>query len=308
MKKFLYLISFLYLAGCSSEKLSDFSVVDSNFTHHNTELDQWIQKEITIPYGIEVQYRWDKNSSERGNFNFPADVQKVQSVLQAIKTLWLDIYTLPNLGGKDFFKGKNPIRIYMYGGKNIDARGVELIYNTQATTAEMYIYNVNDFDPKDYEKVYVLMRSVHHQFAKRLLSVIPSDRDNFLKISQERYRGNTEFIATLGRGNDRRFIGLSSWAHKRGAFSLFSLISAENDFAEIISLMLTSSQNEIENALKDAQEPYDSSAKEVEAARKSYQEITQKHKMVDDYFRKQININLRRMQTISVQQIQNYVK
>lgn len=308
MKKVLCLISFLFLASCSSEKLSDFSVVDSHFTEHNTELDQWIQQEITIPYGIEVQYRWDKNASERGNYNFPADVQKVRSVLEAVKTLWLDIYTMPNLGGKNFFKGKNPIRIYMYGGKNIDSKGVELLYNTQATTAEMYIYNVNDFDPKDYEKVYVLMRSVHHQFAKRLLSIIPNDRDNFLKISQERYQNNTDFIAVLGIGNSRRLVGLSPWANKRGALSLFSLISAENDFAEIISLMLTSSQNEIENALQEAQEPYDNSAKEVENARKSHAEIVQKYKMVDDYFRKKINISLKRMQTISVQQIQNYVK
>src|SRR3712207_9445164 len=75
----------------------------------------------------------------------------------------------------------------MYGGKNIDGNGVELLGNTEATTNEMFLYNVNDFDPKDEDKVFILMRSVHHHFAKHLMELFPYDRNKFLAISGSRY-------------------------------------------------------------------------------------------------------------------------
>ena len=42
-------------------------------------------------------------------------------------------------------------------------------------------------------------------------------------------------------------------------------------------------------------------------AKEAYAEITQKQAMVTDYFKKEIKINLTRMQTISVQRIKAYI-
>lgn len=189
----------LLLAGCEQEAaLSDQSVVDLGAVQRNrTELDEWILNTFTRPYGIEIEYRWDKNVAQNGSYTYPPEAANVKSVLETIKALWIDLYTASDLGGEKFFLSKNPVKIYMYGGKNIDGNGVELLGNTEATTNEMFLYNVNDFDPKDEDKVFILMRSVHHQFAKRLMELFPYDRNKFLTISRNRYIESTKLIADI---------------------------------------------------------------------------------------------------------------
>ena len=117
---YLLVISFL-LAGCEEEaSLSARSVVEAGETEREkTELDKWILDTFTRPYGIEVEYRWDKNAVQNGSYIYPPEVANVKSVLNTIKTLWIDLYTAPELGGDKFLLGKNPLKIYMYGGRNV---------------------------------------------------------------------------------------------------------------------------------------------------------------------------------------------
>jgi substrate import-associated zinc metallohydrolase lipoprotein len=137
------------LAGCEEEaSLSARSVVEAGETERErTELDKWILDTFTRPYGIEVEYRWDKNAVQNGSYIYPPEVANVKSVLNTIKTLWIDLYTATELGGDKFLLGKNPLKIYMYGGRNVDGNGMELLDNLEATTNEMFLYNVNEFNP-----------------------------------------------------------------------------------------------------------------------------------------------------------------
>lgn len=310
--KYIFLF-FITLLSCSKENLSNNSVIDSNIIKRQyTELDTYITNEFINPYGISVEYRWNNNTAPKGNYAYPPETDKVQEVLKAIKYLWLETYTLSNIGGSDFMKGKNPIKIYMYGGKNLDSNGVELISNPNSGAIEMHLYNINEFNPKNATQVYILMRSVHHQFAKRLLELFPYNRDKFVTISQKKYISSTEEIKQISGLTRSELFGIESYANKRGFFTQHSRLSAEDDFAEIISVMLTNSQKEVEQAFTTAQTPDTDSNPEVQQhynqeAKEAYAEITQKQAMATDYFKKEIKINLTRMQTISVQRIKAYI-
>ena len=85
----------LLLAGCEQEAaLSDQSVVDLGAVQRNkTELDEWILNTFTRPYGIEIEYRWDKNVAQNGSYTYPPEAANVKSVLETIKALWIDLYT-----------------------------------------------------------------------------------------------------------------------------------------------------------------------------------------------------------------------
>lgn len=312
------LVLSLFLWNCSSERLSPNSVVEDNIVQKNqTELDTWIRDSITLPYGIAVEYRWNSNVAPKGSYSYPPNPKNVKAVLQAMKHLWLETYELPNLGKKDFMKGKNPLVIRMYGGKNIDVRGVELLDNPTATGAEMYIYNVDDFDAKDKDKVYVLMRSVHHQYAKKLAEIIPYNRDEFLVISQKKYIGSTEQIARV-KDSYKDIYGvfkLSDFAHKRGFYTVYGTMGAEDDFAEIVSTTLTHTPAEITIAQNNAKTPEEDYGSDPEVqqryneeAKQSYKEFMEKQKFVNDYFEKKIKISLKRMQIASIQRIDDYVK
>lgn len=374
MKKIYILIS-MALLGCSQEKLSDQSVVDANAVQRNqTELDTWIRNEFTLPYGIEVNYRWDGNVAQKGSYTYPPQSKNVRKVLETIKYLWLDVYQMHNIGGKDFMKGKSPIKIYMYGGKNIDENGVELLTNNTTSSAEMYLYDVDNFDDKNYAKVFWLMRSVHHQFAKRLTELFPYQRDKFLSISHNSYVANTsqlpkqepiskyirkfsdcrkdkdaeasqsftyvieseqdysalevgffsvgKIIRTQGKmykddcsivtdtyGNPLQETLLTEGviANRRGFFSVHSMLSAEDDFAEIISTYLTHSAREVDEAVRIAGIPRTDTPKDLQQAQEATRKLQQKQQFVEQYFKKEIKINLKRMQTISIQRIKAFV-
>ena len=314
--KIAFILSFiLSCVDCSEDKLIGNSVIYENKTQiESTELDNWILNNITKPYGIEVIYRWEKNSNADGVYIYPPKIEKVRAVLEAVKELGLDTYLLKEVGGKDFLLGRLPIKLYLYGGGNPDENGVERLYNPQLTAAEMCIYNVNEFEPTDFDKVFVLMRSVHHQLAKRLMQFVSYDRDKFYAISGHRYTGTTEPIAApLGyaKTGKERF-GLDNYANKRGFYTMLSFLSAEDDFAEIISSTLTSTPKEVYDAGVAASTPDTDVDPEVNAryakeAEQAYKEFIAKQTFVNEYVQKEWHINLKQMQVISVRRINNYI-
>ncbi|MDO4771271.1 putative zinc-binding metallopeptidase [Porphyromonas sp.] len=303
------LLSALAVSGCNKEKLSDVSVVDSNAVQRQyTELDKWIKENLTLPYGIEVIYRWERNSAQPGSFTYPPKIENIKAVLETVKHLWIDLYTREDFGGKDFMAGKAPIKMHMYGGKNVDRYGFELLSNSTASGSEMYIYNVNEFDPKDPSKVYALMRSVHHQFARRLSELFNYDRDLFLSISQNRYISSTgDFLSTVQKGiyDRNRIFSLSEYAHKRGFLTLNSMLSTQDDFAELISAMIMHTSKEIRQAVKISLVPYPSNdnpeerQKALEEAKQAHHELTTKIEFVTEYFRKNIGLHIGRFQLAS---------
>lgn len=317
--KGLYLLAASLLwVGCEKEApLSDRSVVEAGAVEREkTELDKWILDTFTRPYGIEVKYRWDKNAAQNGSYTYPPEAAHVKSVLHTIKTLWIDLYTAPDLGGEKFLRGKNPLKIYMYGGRNVDGDGMELIDNPEATTHEMCLYNVNEFDAKDDAKVFVLMRSVHHQFARRLMELFPYDRAKFLPISRNKYIGSTQPIAWIFKGETQghRAFALARYANRKGFFTFHSLLSPEKDFAEIISSKLTHTPKDILKALIEAKTPYIAGLdKELqkeydEQARQAHKELVEKQALVEDYFHKEIKISLNYLQLMSIKRLKAFTK
>uniref|UniRef100_A0AB33J4I7 Zinc-binding metallopeptidase n=1 Tax=Prevotella sp. GTC17254 TaxID=3236794 RepID=A0AB33J4I7_9BACT len=319
-KQILFLLLFTLLAvSCSDEKLSTDSVVDSyRGQHEETELDTWIYRHITKPYNIAVEYRWDRNYAQAESYTYPPKSDKVKAVLETIKYLWLETYTQPNIGGPDFMKGKAPIRIYMFGGKNLDANGVELICNANAAATEMYIYNVNTFDPADSEKIFILMRSVHHQFAKRLMDIFPYNRDAFMTISQRRYTFASDVIASAIRNTldpHERF-GLNDYASNNAFFTFHSFFSPTDDFAEIISSIITNTPADIKKAELNAKKPYSYEENEDEEiknqykkeAEQAYKEFVEKKMFVEQYFEKNVGIKLSRLQLVSLKRMGDFVK
>lgn len=310
----LSLLSLCFFASCRGEEaLSPHSVVDEGANvQPETELTQWIYEHYTRPYGIAVHYRWNKNTAPQGNYATPPSVEKVKPVLEAIKELFIGLYTDPEFGGVRFFKGRAPIALYLYGGRSTDLNGVDLMGNSQAPAIELHVYNVDAFDPTDKDKVYLLLRSVHHQYAKRLMELFPYDRDAFLAISRHRYTYSTKFMVPLLGGAPAEFYGLNGYANTRGFYSLPAFLSAEDDLAEIISCTLLHTPKDIREAEKRAKTPdYDPDPKMQEQynkeAEEAHRELLAKQQFVQQYFEKVVKLPLRRLQVVSVKKMRNYL-
>ena len=315
--KLLFFITFLLATtACSEDELSANSVIDAQSSHQQfTALDQWIEDSITMPYGIAVEYRWNKYTSPIQGYTTPPDTANIRQVLRTIKELWIDLYTSSNTGGKDFLRDKKPLKMYLFGGPNIDPNGVERLNNPNATNIEMYIFNVNSFTTSDYKCVYKLMRSVHHQFAKRLMEVFPFDRTTFSSFSKHWYTdGSTDFIEKRLKymKDEMELYRIVNYGLIHGMFTYYSFLSGDDDFAEMVSVHLMHTPKEISQSLEHAREPHNVSPEdefyeeEKKKAEQRYQELTAKREIMLDFFKKEVDISMNVLQKHSLKKLNRY--
>ena len=314
--KLFSLLCIFSMLSCAEDSLSSDSVVDSQAGHHQrTALDQWIEDSITTPYGIAVEYRWNKYAAPIQGYTTPPDTANIRAVLRTMKDLWIDLYTSSNTGGEKFLMDKKPLKIYLFGGPHIDLNGVELLNNPSATQVEMYIFNVNDFSANNYDSVYKLMRSVHHQFAKRLLEVFPYDRNAFAEISKMWYtNGSTEFIQKRLKymESEMELYTITNYALIHGMFTYYSFLSAEDDLAEIISVHLLHTPKEITQAMDHARKPHNASPgdpyyeEEVKKGELRYQQLVAKREIMLEHFKKKVDISMNVLQKLSIKKLKRY--
>ncbi len=315
IKKFIYLCCItLALAGCSEEALNGDSVITKP-TEQASNIDKWVFKNLTEPYNVQVIYQ--SGSIAMAPDEYAPKTEKVLDVLETIKALWVDVYATEGIGGTNYLKDKMPMRIHLIGGRKLDASGKELITNPTATGINMYIYNVNEFNRNDEHDVFCLMRSVHFQFAKRLLELKGYDRDKFLQISRHRYR-NSPYGVNVGLTKQSRHeaFDVSRKAAKRGCFSLFGLSSAEDDMADMISTLLTHKPTVEQERLQAARhyeipkndpDP-DYTRQLAQEGEQCAQEMEQKMVIVRDFFKKEAGLNLNQLQLLSINKLINFTK
>lgn len=313
MKRIIYVfLSTILLVACSRERLREQSVIPDAVSQ-TEELDRWIRQTFAEPYNIEVIYRSGETSAAPGDY--APKTEKVMEVLKTIHALWIDVYSADGVGGADFLKGRMPLRIWLIGGKKLNAQGEELIANPLATGIEMYIYNVNDFDARNESDVFCLMRSVHFQFAKRLLELIPYDRDKFMTISKARYVGTPQGVL-VGETKEKRKVAfdINLYANTHGCYSSFGFSSPEDDMADMISVLLTHKPNIVQTILERAayyeihKDDPDYTRQLMHAAEQAVSELTQKHAMLKTYFDKEVGISLKLLQLNSIDKLINYTK
>lgn len=300
--------------SCQEDELNRESVLAlPQHRVQKSELDQWIDQTF-VPYGIEVIYRWDKQSVQLGSYAYPPELRKVRPVLEAIQNLWLELYSLPEIQGGHFLMGRTPVRIYLMGGLGVDSRGVQLVAAPRATATEMYVYNVNAFDPSNADEVYALMHTIHHQFSRRLTELYPYDRDAFRAISGQYFVSSEEILPGMKLAkNHRERIGVSAYANVDGFLTMHGSLSPEADFADIIAAHLCNHPQVIRGAEARAAEyqtePNDPELTQQYAdhAARAVKALQTKQAFVETYFKKTVGLSLRQMQQKSYARLNTYL-
>lgn len=302
------------LCGCTGERLSPQSVVETDAGHlAESELDRWIRDSITLPYGIRVVYRQENHAG--ADRIFPPRLEQVRPALEAFRSLCLESFAVEGQDRPNFLLGRAPLVLHLYGGTFRDEHGMARLYLPSAgSTTEISLFDVNSFSPRDEGRVYALARSGLHQLCKHLISVVPYDRDNFSAISGPRYtHGTASLVAPWSYATTpQRQFGLDSWANKRGCLTIHGMISAEDDFAEILSATLCSTPAQLQAAETEAATPDtdidpETNARYAEEAKQAYRELTAKQRFVENYVQKSWNLDLRRLRMKTVRRLHSFV-
>lgn len=236
------LLSVLLFTGCYDDNVDrENSIFDVETLSPKNEFDEWLYDNLTVPYNIEFAYKFDYMDSD---FNYdltPARFDIATQFTQIIKYCWFECYD--EVAGMDFTRETCPKQIYLIGSSGIDmVAGTELL-GTASGGLRVVLYKLNEISDFKYESTISYMHIMHHEFSHILDQKKMLD-PAFGEISAKYYLGdmwvNHEEVL---EGGD---------FYKVGFVSNYSLDSPEEDYAEVYSRYLTSTDAVWNKILNDA--------------------------------------------------------
>lgn len=267
VKVILLLLSLSILAACApDDDVDDIVLPDlSGETWVKGPLDSWLHDNFVVPYNIEVKYRFDRNELALNRTLVPPKEEKVIPVMETIMQTWIEPYELA--AGPNFIKKLSPKQFVLVGSPEFNPNGT-ITLGTAEGGRKVVLYVINDFDRKDKPQVKQMLHTIHHEFAHILHQTV---------MYPEEYRRITSNYTASW--ND---FSLED-ARSRGFITQYARSSPDEDFVEMISIMLIEGKsgfNAIVNSAPEEVQPY----------------FRQKEQLVVNYFKETWNIDIYNLQ------------
>jgi substrate import-associated zinc metallohydrolase lipoprotein len=222
--------------ACSEDSLSSESVIKVDQGVKN-EFDAWLMKTYTKPYNIDFKYRMEDIESDMSHYLVPADYNQSIRMAHLIKHLCLDVYD--EVVSSDFTKRFFPKMIHLVGSAAYNNNGTMVLGSAEGGL-KITLYMINDLDPTDVPMLNeYYFHTIHHEFTHILTQTVPYSSE-FDQISSKDYISDN--WNTL-KGAD---------ALKKGFITPYASKEANEDFAELVSVYITSSEAEWNKLRSDA--------------------------------------------------------
>lgn len=221
--KFLFLLLLLpFLPACSEEDdVSDIPLPDlSGQTWEKGPIDEWLYENFVLPYNIEVKYRFDRYELALNRTLVPPQEDRIIPVMQTIQQTWIAPYDLA--AGPNFIKKLSPKQFVLVGSPQFNPNGT-ITLGTAEGGRKIVLYLINYFDKQDREAVKQMLHTIHHEFAHILHQTV--------MYPEEYKRITSTYTASW---NDYSLAD----ARSRGFITQYARASPDEDFVEMISMML----------------------------------------------------------------------
>ncbi|MGE8428742.1 MULTISPECIES: substrate import-associated zinc metallohydrolase lipoprotein [Sphingobacterium] len=231
-------------------------------------IDEWITKNLTDPYNIEVVYRYQRNMHDINKNIAPADESKVIPQMDVVINGFLDVYK--KIGGVPFIKTYTPKQFALFGSGDYDVDG-----SVKGGTADggrrITLYGINNFDAVNPNSISGNLQVIHHEFTHILnqMRFIPAE---FGKVCAGDYYSNW-----TAQENDQ------AKARSLGFITPYSRKSIGEDFAEVLSHLIVAGQLYYDDFAYDS-------------GREAYPKFKQKESIVRDYMMQNFNIDVTQLQ------------
>ena len=217
------------LAACDKEDLGTSDIHVPAFDYDAlSQTDKYIYDNYTVPYNMDVIYRWnqgDMSSDDMRRNLVPPREEQVEPFLRMIKTVWVDTYA--SEVGEQTLRSYVPKVLLLTGSSSYNDDG-----STTEGTAEggrqIVLYSVNDFDFQ-LDQIMSYAHVMHHEFAHILHQTVEYDSE-FENITPA-------YSSSWMQMNDQT-------ARSKGFITAYASSNANEDFAEMVSQMLTHSAEE----------------------------------------------------------------
>jgi substrate import-associated zinc metallohydrolase lipoprotein len=242
-------ISFLFFALgmlASCDKKEDLNVDDisglGGDSWVNGPVDTWINNNLTTPYNIAVKYKWDQFELELNKTLVPPREDKVIPVMQTLKTGLIAPYTAE--AGETFFKKYTPKFFVLVGSWNFNTDGT-VTEGTAEGGRKVILYNINNFRVKGMAGYNAASDS---NVVKRMFHVINHEFGHILH-NNVMYPEDYKRI-TVGLYSSANWYNISdAEARREGFITNYSMNGPDDDFVEMISVMLTEGEEGFDRIL-----------------------------------------------------------
>lgn len=227
------------LASCSKED-DDLNKELVGLGGENWEkgpIDDWLYENFVLPYNIEVKYRFDRYEVALDRVLVPPREDKVIPVMETIQKTWIEPYEQE--AGPAFIKVLSPKQFVLIGSAEYNTNGT-ITLGTAEGGRKVVLYVLNDFDKKEESQVKQMLHTIHHEFGHILHQTI--------MYPEEYKRITTDYTASW---NDYSLED----ARSRGYITEYARSNPDDDFVEMISIMLIEGKAGFEAIVNNAPAP-----------------------------------------------------
>ncbi len=220
------------LVSCSTEsELSKESTIYDTVATQN-DFDKWLNVNYMEPYNITFEYRFNDIIADMNYDLTPADLSMSKHLAKLTLHLVMDVYDEVS-GSSAFMKKFFPKTIQLVGSPCYNNNG-SIILGTAEGGKTMLLYNVNAleglFNDKNISELNnMFFKTMHHEFSHILHQTKPYSSE-FQTITSSLYVGQNQFDT----------YPTDESAHKAGFVSPYSATNPDEDFVEILSIYITS--------------------------------------------------------------------
>ena len=271
----------LGFVSCSNDDDIDYdkSVIVTTNAPQN-DLDRWIERNITSPYNIQIQYRLEDIEGDMNYYLIPADYQGSILMSHLLKYLCLETYN--EAAGTDFTCRYFP-KLFCYAGEWKYKNNGTIVLATAEGGRKIYLCGLN-YLPASINNVGTLnsryFKTIHHEFTHILNQTFPIPADYQLITG-------TGYVADLWSESPYNTDYLT-----RGFISSYAQHSYTEDFAEMMSIYITNTASYWDAQMEEAGDGADA--------------LEQKITIVRDYMKTNFDIDIDELRNI-LQRRQNDV-
>ena len=271
MKRYILLAAAAVMAisvsvSCREEALDPESVITVD-KYENNDFDNWLEVNYVNPYNIAFKYRFEMNESDLNYYTIPADMDCAIIMAHLVKYLCVDTYD--EVAGIDFTRGYFPKMFFLIGEWEYRNNGTYIL-GTAEGGKKILLSGIN------YLQKYLAQGAdaLNHYYIKTI-------HHEFTHILNQTKDFPTDFTLVTGSG----YVA-DSWSEspfnteylQNGFISAYAQYSEGEDFAEMLSIYVTNTQ-----------EYWDS---QIEAAGDGGASISAKLDLVRQYMNDSWNIDI----------------
>jgi len=253
-KHFTYIVALLGLAlsiQCTEKENSlEFKNIFETEKESTSELDKFLKEEFRDPYGSVIRYKFNDDFLRPDQTATPARLDVVKPIAELILSTLIEPYNKAAENKEAFLKRNFPAEIVLIGSPIFDGDGTRLL-GVADSGVRITITECNLFDPSpdanNSEWIDRTFRTLHHEFAHIIDQNFNFEFEEYIKISGNDYTSPGGWVGLIENGNEFSEATLNN-AVSRGMVSAYGTSSAEEDFAEMVSFLITMSENDFFNS------------------------------------------------------------